>query len=204
LRRHSSLALAAIVAALVIAPAGLAAPPPSGVGSGGHHVYAASWHYVHFHMNGYGGANGVYSDPHNVPYTCGHAVSSDPTGGCHAWGENGPNAYPFNTTVKWIWGKPYNQNPCPESNIPAGYARHLRLATVYKNPNDHLCGWTDGGWATYAIHSGSIDGHPVEATGQTISQRETRGGPLFVHYGYDRGSGGSPGYVLGLRGWLYY
>jgi hypothetical protein len=192
---------AALALALLVIGVGAANAPAT--------ASAASWHHVHFHMNAYSG-----SDALGRERTC-TEESSAPTGTCHGLGESIPDSWPFNTDVDWIWGQLATYR-CPHMSTPAGYSRRLDLFTSKETaeiggwtPRAELCGWVDRNWGTFTVTSGQFQAGAhlahaagIHPTGTDPAKREQQGGPLFVHYSHHGNDHG--GYVMGLRGWLYY
>jgi hypothetical protein len=167
---------------------------------------AASWHFVHFHMNAYKDRdhNGVMYNC-NIPHSPVPAYSSDPLGECYGFGEHmGEKSDPFNVNVRWHWSD--TGGVCDHNTAkPANYVREFVLRTApYINSPGHgsaICGWIDWQWARLDVTSGTIrHNHHIEPTENRSGQVETKGGPLFVFYSHTWSA--NEGYVLGLRGWL--
>jgi hypothetical protein len=197
--RISKLLIAAVAALLTITLASpVAAAPAPDTGPAARTTYQPSWHKVHFHMNAYSGAGPLARCE-------GGAWDSD-FGHCFGYGEHGTSAqsFPFVDDVSWVWWR-QRHGLCKEP-FP-GHRDHdvwTHALSVSSGGSGNLCGWVDRHWGTYTLTGGRIwaDGayRPIHATTAVVGDREhTQGGPLFVFLGHRTG-----GYVLGLRGWLYY
>ncbi|WP_243058038.1 hypothetical protein [Nocardioides sp. SR21] len=188
----------AVLIGLLLPLLGATAAEAASAPGEGRTAYEPSWHKVHFHMNAYPGAG---------PGAECAGFSYHQYGWCVGYGESGLSAQsaPFEGAVDWYWEDHAKRCRDFDGRDTHHWWRELQVTKRTGLGTSALCGWVDRHWGTYRLTGGQIlvDGHlrHVQATSNVVADREhVKGGPLFVHYA-DRGS---RGYVLGLRGWLFY
>ncbi|MEP9364288.1 hypothetical protein ABLE68_15075 [Nocardioides sp. CN2-186] len=184
----------------LLLPIALLTPVPAGGASAeAQQAPRASWRHVHFHMNAYPEAG---SGPHGAPLGC-SGTWDDPHGTCYGRGES-HHSYPFDHYVAWRWNQQPTRCPALAHRDHQVWTHELHLqSNVPGWGTSTLCGWVDRHWGTLVVTGGHVytNGgiHQIHPSSTVVADRETRGGPLFVHLSHREG-----GYVLGLRGYLDY